>query len=139
MYSYNRRQYISREPESKTDKNITEVKDNSDAALKKLAVDSLKLLSENIQEIKNSINKLDSRISELSNRISSLENHFDSNSQQKRMQMHSLPDDTITKYDTEIKQQEAYEPDYDNNIPVMPGSGFAGITVDYLRNLNKKR
>ncbi len=143
MYSYNRRQYINREPENKIEKNIPEANENSDAALKALALESLKLLSENIEEIKNSINKLDNRMVDLSHRISNLETHFDNNNDIKRIQTQPMFDEIKTKFETEKNKvenkHEEYQPDYENSAPMMPGSGFANITVDYLRNLNKKR
>jgi len=151
MYSYNRRQYINREPENKIEKNIPEKNENSNNEdLKSLFLGSLKLLLENYEEIKNSIKKLDVQITSLSQRISSLENHFDNNDYLKKIQIQPVFDEIKPKFEDEIKSKletvksmsandEANQTNSQNSMPMMPGSGFSNITADYLRNLNKKR
>lgn len=144
MYSYNRRQYISKEPEKKIETPISESTENNNFAdLKLFTTESIKLLSENINEMKNSIKKLDDKLTDLAMRIVSLENHIDLEEKYEKIQ-------NLTEYNTirnklnSPKNNVCYnkqteKPENDYNIPLMPGSCFSNVTADYLKTLSKNK
>lgn len=144
MYAYNRRQYISKEPEKKNENPIPESTENNNFSdLKLFTTESIKLLSENINEMKSSIKKLEDRVTDLALRIVSLENHIDL--EEKYERIHTQTEFNTTKNELDSPKNNVrynYQPyPYEKNcsLPLMPGSGFSNVTAEYLRNLSKDK
>jgi|SRR5690554_2525940 len=153
MFFYNRR-FIPQQPKIEYKEHIP--KQTIDIlSLKNAVLRSLEHLSDNIDEIKKTINELKKKIDNIEAKQIHLENQFDSE---------NFSEDRISQSDLlEIKAEldmlkkeglinnnfpvqntnnylkstgESYS-DSDNQ-PIMPGSGFASITAEYLKNIHKK-
>lgn len=144
MFLNNRRMYINRHPEANKQIEQEHSNDNNHKNdtedMKHLILDTFKNVSNSIKEINQSISKLNERIESLENRQLTLENQIDSDDTETRRISQSDISDLkseleILKRSSSDIQSEKYE---DSNKPVMPGSGFANITPEFLRNLNKK-
>ncbi|MFZ5989000.1 MAG: hypothetical protein ACOYWZ_18000 [Bacillota bacterium] len=144
MLSPYRRMYINRQ---QTENSSTESAENTDLVeLKKLVTDTLELITKNVSEIKQSINQLNEKINNIEERQLILENQVDS--QDSVRNSTSQTDISSIKTELELLKKEAYNNKHNpapdprsapsNNRPVMPGSGFASITPEFLKNLNKR-
>lgn len=144
MYAYNRRQYISKEPEKRNENPKPESTENNNISdLKLFTTESIKLLSENINEMKSSIKKLEDKVIDLALRIVSLENHIDLEEKYEkihtRTEFNTIKNELDTQKNDVYYNQQPYQPQKNSNLPLMPGSGFSNVTTEYLRNLNKDR
>ncbi|WP_010244033.1 hypothetical protein [Acetivibrio cellulolyticus] len=145
MYSYNnRRQYVNKEPEKEIEKNIPESTENTNLTdLKSFTTNSINLLSENINEIKKSLKKLEDSFIDLALRVVSMENHIDTLDKLRNIQNPTEYKVIDTRPETPNKNlpnnSEVYKHEDTTNLPMMPGSGFANITAEYLKNLNKNK
>ncbi|HPU41839.1 MAG TPA: hypothetical protein PKY26_05475 [Acetivibrio clariflavus] len=158
MYPYNRRVYISREPEKKIEKNVAESSENSEANRPTSAdAENIKMLLENVDEIKNFIKKLEESITDITSKLANLENRFDIenicrsienslrniqiqyNHENPNTQHYSMKNTYCDCKNSECESNSSRQPDTNNQTPIMPGAGFSFITADYLRNLNKNR
>lgn len=144
MYPYNRRPYIIKEPEKKLDKNIPESTDNTEVnASKSSDLENIKLLLENVKDIKDSLKKLEESMADIASRLTNLEARFEMDSKYINTQIQFDTADT----NNQIRSQKndsyelstSYQPEENNDTPIMPGAGFSCITKDYLRNLTKNR
>lgn len=141
MYAYNRRQYIYREPEKKNENPIPEAAENNNFSdLKVFTTESIKLLSENINEMKGSIKKLEDKINDLALRILSLENHIEPEDKYERIQpqteINTIKNELDTPKNNIPSNQQPYPPEKNSNLPLMPGSGFSNVTLEYLNKIS---
>jgi predicted nucleic acid-binding Zn-ribbon protein len=125
-------------------KNLTVDSDlNELSDLKVQIKDNFKTISESIAEIVLSIKQIEKKIGNLEARQTVLENNI-SEEDDTRNRDTVNSDLSTLKTELEILKRQSsnaktnttYE--QSGNKPVMPGSGFANITADYLKNLNKK-
>ncbi|MCX7745967.1 MAG: hypothetical protein N2645_03605 [Clostridia bacterium] len=136
--------------------------------LKSVMLDSLRAVSKNIEELKQSIHEVNRKFEDLSSRQKKTETLMDvykifsgmsENSLTeikkeleflKKSRENSIVDPGLLQYNfqTAGAVEEAVENRPDNQFetvspkqkdkPMMPGIGFASVTKDYLRNLQKK-
>ncbi len=144
MYSYNRRPYISREPEKKTEKNIADSDENTNInIIKPVDTENSKLLLESVNEIRKSIKKLEETIIDIASRLVSFENHFEIESNcrniQSQYECKSANNQIYSQKNTISDIKRTYQNEEKNDLPMMPGAGFSYITSDYLKNLTKNR
>lgn len=158
MYPYNRRFYISREPEKKIETNLPEASERTEVNnTNSTDTENIKLLLENVDEIKDSLKKLEENISEIASKLASLENRFDIESifrnienNLRNMQIqYNNANSNIQPYTQKHNDCELINSDNElssynqteksNQTPIMPGTGFSYITAEYLRNLSKNR
>ncbi|TYQ15534.1 UNVERIFIED_CONTAM: hypothetical protein Cloal_2001 [Acetivibrio alkalicellulosi] len=140
MFFYGRQMYPNNQKNQVTQSSAAESVDISN--LKKLILESLEHLSDNMDELKKTINKLSVKIDNIEAKQAILENQIDSEdflsgriSQSDILNMKAELD--LLKKDTPKNSNDNHTRQT-NNMPVMPGSGFANVTAEYLRNINKK-
>jgi predicted nuclease with TOPRIM domain len=144
MYAYNRRQYIYREPEKKNENPIPKTSENNNFSdLKVFTTESVKLLSENINEMKDSIKKLEDKINDLALRLVSLENHIEPEDKHERLQsqieINTIKNEPETPKNNVFSNQQPYPSEKSSNLPLMPGSGFSNVTLEYLKNISNSK
>ncbi|HHX17495.1 MAG TPA: hypothetical protein GX727_01390 [Clostridium sp.] len=161
MFFYNRR-FIPQQPKIESRQQYP--KDTIDVlSLKNAILRSLEHLSDNIDEIKKTINALSKKINNIEARQTLLENQIDSEdfsedrisqsdllsikAELDMLKKGGIVNSNYLEHDTNNylkSNDDSYlEPSDDssldeNSLPVMPGSGFASITAEYLKNINKK-
>ena len=153
MFFYNRRPYPQ---QPKIESKYQNPKETTDVySLKNAILRSLEHLSDNIDEIKKTINELKKKMDNIEKKQIYLE---------KQIESENFSEDRITQSDLldikaeidMLKKRNIVNSNYigqntnsylesndDNhhgtdNQPVMPGSGFASITAEYLKNIHKK-
>lgn len=144
MYSYNRRPYITREPEKKIDKSPSEHNENTDINISNpIDNENIKLLLEKVNDIKNSVQKLEESVIDICSKLVSLENHFDNEKNSRNVQSQcsykSVNNKTYPQNSTDSYIRNQYESEERRNTPMMPGTGFSNITAEYLKNLSKNK
>ena len=144
MYSYNRRQYINKEPEKKIEKNIPESNENTDINnLVSSNVENIKLLLESVDEIKKSVKKLEESIGDIASRLVNWENNFytDNNVRNVQSQYDSkiINNQLNTPKNNVQNNKPLYQKEENIDVPMMPGACFSNITAEYLKNLSKNR
>ncbi|MDQ2085971.1 hypothetical protein RBH29_05895 [Herbivorax sp. ANBcel31] len=140
MFFYNRHLYSQRPKIEHKQSNNKETVDIPN--LKKVILESLEYLSDNMDQLKETINKLNEKIDNIEAKQNFLENQIDpENLSEDRISQSDLLNikselDLLKKEKNNYQNNDHYlEP---NNQPVMPGSGFASITTEYLKNLKDK-
>ena len=144
MYSYNRRPYISREPEKKTEKNIADSDENININSNKAADrETINLLLESVNEINKSIKKLEETLIEIASRLVSFENHFEFESNcrniQSQYECKSVNNQIYSQNNTVPDIKSTSQNEETEELPMMPGAGFSHITADYLKKLTKNK
>lgn len=143
MLINNRRPYMGRPmPERTQDGMSQSIPQNVDAdSLKRLLVESLKQLNKSVEDLDKRIRVLEDKIDYLDTRLIKTEdkmNKYDSR--------YSATSSDLTCIRSELdslrKNQEFantyYYDDAADSTPIMPGTGFACITPEYLRSLAKR-
>ncbi|NLD47264.1 MAG: hypothetical protein GX660_08695 [Clostridiaceae bacterium] len=139
MLPYNRRMLMSRQFEHKSAENQNNNSDSNDIHIN--LKNSINTISNNINEIKKSISQIEKKLEHLEDKQAILENRIDDDyCSRNNTVSNNLLDirnelELIKKETNKTKHQ--YSPSDSGNRPIMPGSGFAGITEEYLKNLHK--
>ncbi|MCX7708230.1 MAG: hypothetical protein N2484_00080 [Clostridia bacterium] len=136
MMRNSRRPYISApQPEqpSITVSNLSQVNEES---LKALIVDSLKALSRNIDELKQSMKEIEDKLDYLDSRQRKIEGDLERSATKSRaaeLDLHTLR--TELEAYRKGSSYPTYSPESPENMdrPMMPGTGFACVTPNYLR------
>lgn len=153
MLFYNRR-FLPQQP--KIESKYQNPKETTDVySLKNAILRSLEHLSDNIDEIKKTINELRKKIDRIEAKQIHLENQIDQEnysedrisqsdllsikSELDMLKKNSMLDNNYIPQNTNDYPKSSDDSCEDtDNRPVMPGSGFAGITAEYLKNIYKK-
>lgn len=138
MLNRNRQPYINKQANENTQPKVL-VNSNSDE-ISAMIVDTLKLLSKNVESIQKAINSLEERFEYLDARQRKLEdqiNRYSSISNYTESDLSSL------RNELKILKQGKEKPNTprefnDNEAPIMQGTGFASITPGYLKSLQNR-
>jgi len=142
MYLYNRRAYMSNELEKNTKQNISQANNNSDVKnLERSENENIKLLLDSVNEIKKSVKKLEESLVDITAKLVNCENYFDYESTSKNIQSQNkyTNNEVFPQQKPASFNKPSYQTEVESNTPIMPGTGFASITADYLKNLNRNK
>jgi len=96
-----------------------------------------------VKDIKESLKKLEESMADITSRLANLETRFEMDNKHGNIPIQYDTADTNTQNysqkNTAYESKPSYQPEENNDTPIMPGAGFSCITKDYLRNLNKNR
>lgn len=138
MLNRNRQPPVNRQSIEKTNTTVSE-NSNTDE-ISTMIVDTLKLLSKNIESIKQTIKDLEERLEYVDSRQAKLEDQFG-----RYNTISSYTDSNLSSIRNELK---ILKKDKDNpstapvsntiDVPIMQGTGFASITPGYLKSLHNR-
>lgn len=137
MIKNQRRPYIQSSQPEKTSAAASDTSTADEEKLKSLIVDSLKALTKNIDDLKQSVKALEERFDHIDITRINFENELERLSANSR----TVESDLLNvRNELEIQKREAVNRNYLYNSrinmdrPMMPGTGFACVTPNYLKN-----
>lgn len=108
-------------------------------AVRSMVVDSLKMLSRDLEEIKQSLSELEEKLEYLDSRQRKTENDIDKFNTKFRAYEADL---VSLKSELEALPRKNTSPSHQSSVdmdkPMMTGTGFASVTPNYLRSLQQK-
>lgn len=139
MYPYNRRMLINRQYELNSASNQDSNSDSNDihTSLK----NSINAISNNINDIKKTLSQIEKKLDRLEENQALIESIIDKDYSSRASAVNSNLSDIRNELEQLKKESCMAKSQYSSynsgNRPVMPGSGFAGITEEYLKSLSK--
>jgi len=138
MIGRNRQPYIKPQSSEQTKSTIPENSNSDDIST--MIVDTLKLLSKNIENTKQSLKQLEEKFEYMEERQRKLEDQLG-----RYNTISNIADSDLSNIRNELKMlkrdKESPQPsvtNYNTKDPIMEGTGFASITPAYLRSLQNK-
>lgn len=138
MLNMNRQQYISKHSSEKI--NIPSPSNTNADEVRTMIVDTLKLLSKNVDGINQSIKAIEEKLEYLDIRQRSVEDQVS-----RYKTKANVTDSDLSSIRSEldgIRREKRVHPaaiDQElNSTPMMPGTGFASITPEYLKSLQNR-
>jgi len=153
MYIKQRRPYVSNPSSEHIPVTVQDNRETDEIGT--TIIDTLQLLSKGVSELKQSIDSLRASLKDMDNRTSGLDirhqqteneirNEIDSLKREMRMlksmldmmQVPPAKNSYISEpgYYSAGNEYDTYKPEIINK-PLMPGTGFSGVTAEFLRNL----